>query len=114
MRGWYVDKDTGRPLAFTRKGNKPDLETQKHPFITEPMPVGHDPRRGKFLRWTVRGWETDVPRETQWTNEKNDQNQEKQDARTAFQAFMARTGPVLEADRDDLKAILRRLKTILQ
>lgn len=85
MKGWFVDKDTGRPIAKTHKKHKPDLVAAGHPFITDPIPPGlHDRSIGRFAKWTLSGWERDAAREQAYEDKQDEKDQRKSEAINAF------------------------------
>lgn len=88
MKGWFVDKDTGRPLAKVRKEDKPGLIDAGHPFITKPIPPGlHDRERGKFAIWDFVNltWKTDTAKEAEYQAELDAEEQKKNDALSGYQ-----------------------------
>lgn len=88
MKGWFVDKDDGTPLAFTKEADRPDLAAI-HPYITDPMPYVdnkpyHAPHLGRFAKWTIGGWTVDTVAEQAWEDARDAKAQRKVDAKQAF------------------------------
>lgn len=85
MKGWFVDKDTGKPIAHTHREHKPNLEAAGHPFITDRIPEGlHAPQIGRFAKWTVSGWVRDADAEQAWEDRRERTRTIKEEAKQAF------------------------------
>lgn len=85
MKGWFVDRSTGRPIYFGERKNKKKLDDAGHPFILDPMVPGlHDPSIGRFAKWAGDRWERDSVAEQEYQDRQLERNTFRLDAIAAY------------------------------